>query len=120
VGTFFYPMTLNGFDGRSVTLEALVDSGATFSSVPQQVLHELGIQPGRQIRLRLADRASHLQSLGEARVTIDGEDVVSLLVFGETNSPPAIGAYTLEGLLLGIDPVEKKLVRVEGWQASHV
>jgi len=41
------------------------------------------------------------------------------VVFGATGSPPTIGAVTLEGFLLGVDPVEKRLVPVEGWQARQ-
>ena len=47
---------------------------------------------------------------GEARATIDGESVTTLVVFGEENAPPLLGAYTLEGLALAVDPVEQRLV----------
>ena len=47
---------------------------------------------------------------GEARATIDGESVTNLVVFGEENAPPLLGAYTLEGLALAVDPVEQRLV----------
>ena len=117
MGTFFHPITLVGPDGQRSTVDALVDTGASFTSMPEGVLRELGIQPVRRARLRLADGSSHVQSLGEVVAEIDGESVQTLVIFGPEGSPAAIGAYTLEGLLLGVDPVEKRLVPLEGWWA---
>lgn len=117
MGTFFHPITLAGPEGQRLTIDALVDTDASFTSMPEGVLRELGIHPVRRARLRLADGTSHVQSLGEAVAEIDGESVQTLVVFGPEGSPAAIGAYTLEGLLLGVDPVEKRLVPLEGWWA---
>jgi predicted aspartyl protease len=117
VGTFFYPITLIAADGRRVEVEALIDTGASFTSMPADVLRDLGVAPVRQARLRLSDGSTHVQQVGEVRAEIDGAGVTTLVVFGEAGSPPAIGAYTLEGLLLGVDPVDKRLVPVEGWLA---
>ena len=48
--------------------------------------------------------------VGEARATIDGESVMTIVAFGEDNAPPVLGAYTLEGLGLAVDPVKQRLV----------
>ena len=117
MSTFFHPITLRGPSGESVTLEALVDTGASFTSVPEEVLHQLSVPRTRNARLRLADGRLQVQALGEVAAEIDGESVHTIVVFGPPDSPPAIGAYTLEGLLLGVDPVEHKLVPLEGWWA---
>jgi predicted aspartyl protease len=47
---------------------------------------------------------------GEARAMVDGESVATLVVFGEDGAPALLGAYTLEGLALAVDPVEQRLV----------
>ena len=47
---------------------------------------------------------------GEARATVDGESVTTLVVFGEDDAPALLGIYTLEGLALAVDPVEQRLV----------
>ena len=49
-------------------------------------------------------------------VELDGNEGPTYVVFGNQDSPAIIGAVTLEGFLLGVDPVEKRLVPVEGWQ----
>ena len=47
---------------------------------------------------------------GEARASINGESVTTLVVFGRDEAPALLGAYTLEGLALAVDPVEQRLV----------
>ena len=49
--------------------------------------------------MRLADAGD--AEIGEARVTVNGESVTTLVVFGEDDTPPLLGAYTLEGLRHG-------------------
>ena len=117
MGTFFHPITLISQAGERVTIDALVDTGSTFTSVPAEVLRNLGVEPRRQVRLRLADGRSHMQDMGHMTVELDGIEGPTYVVFGAESSPPAIGAVTLEGFLLGIDPVGQRLVPVEGWQA---
>lgn len=119
MGTFTHSITLIGPNGQRQIVEALVDTGSTFTSVPGDVLRELGVEPRREVRLRLADGTSHLQQLGRVLVQLDGIEEVTFVVFGEPDSPPTIGAVTLETLLLGIDPVGQRLVPIEGWRASH-
>lgn len=119
VGTFFHPITLISESRDRIDLNALVDTGATFTSIPRETLSRLGVEPQRQVRLRLADGSSHLQELGYMLVELDGIEGPTYVVFGESDSPPAIGAITLEAFLLGVDPVAQTLVPVEGWQAHH-
>jgi predicted aspartyl protease len=116
MGNFFHPLTVVGPAGAEVTVEALVDTGATFTSLPGSVLSEIGVRPERQVRMRLADGSLHEQLLGNATMRLDGVANVCPVIFGEEQSPPTIGAVTLEIMLLGVDPVEQKLVPVTGWR----
>ncbi len=47
---------------------------------------------------------------GEARASVNGESVTTLVVFGEDEAPALLGAYILEGLALAVDQVEQRLV----------
>jgi predicted aspartyl protease len=105
-----------GPGGRELTVEALVDTGATFTSLSGSALRELGIRPARQVRMRLVNGSVHLQDASRATMRLDGQEEICPVVFGEDDSPPAIGAVTLEIMLLGVDPVEEKLVPVIGWR----
>ena len=48
--------------------------------------------------------------LAEARATINGDSVITQVVFGEDDIQPLLGSYTLEGLLLAVDPFNQRLV----------
>ena len=116
MGTFAHPITLHSAsDGRVETLEALVDTGATFSSVPAPVLERLGIEPVDKVRLRLANGQIEEQSIGEVRAELDGTTRTIPCIFGGEDAPALIGAVTLEIFLLSVDPVDQRLVPVVGY-----
>ena len=104
-------MSASGED--SETLTALVDTGATFSSVPARILERLGVAPQGQIRLRLANGEVVEHQMGEVVAQLDGVRRTILCVFGPEGAPPLIGAHTLEAFLMAVDPVEQRLVPVD-------
>jgi predicted aspartyl protease len=116
MGNFFQLITVVGSRGDEVTVEALVDTRATFTSLPSSVLTEIGVRPERQVRMRLADGSLHEQLLGNATMRLDGVANICPVIFGEERSPAAIGAITLEIRLLGADPVGQRLASVIGWR----
>ncbi len=111
MGTFDCQVRLESADGRrALEIKAMVDTGSTYTMVPAPLLHELGVRPIRQVGLVLADGRRTRCDIGEARATIDGESVTTLVAFGEDGIQPLLGAYTLEGLSLAADPVNGRLV----------
>ena len=95
---------------HSRDIEATVDTGAAYTTLPARLLRELGVAPMGKRRFLLADGRRIEMEYGEARASINGEQVTTLVVFGEDDAPALLGAYTLEGLALAVDPVEQRLV----------
>ena len=111
MGTFNWPIRISSMDGQQVRdIEATVDTGAAYTTLPASLLREIGVEPTGQRRFLVADGRRVFMDYGRAWVTIDGESEVTVVVFGEDNAPPLLGAYTLEGLALAVDPVEQRLV----------
>ena len=111
MGVFNWPVRLDSMDGqRFLEIEAMVDTGAGYTIVPSNLLKNLGVSPIDKINLVLADGRLVEYDLGEARATIDGRSIATIVVFGEDNAIALLGAYTLEGLRLTVDPVHGKLV----------
>ncbi len=111
MGTFNWPVRISSVDGGpSREIEATVDTGAAYTTLPSSLLREIGVEPIGQRRFLLADGRRVYMDYGHAWATIDGESVVTLVVFGEDDAPSLLGAYTLEGLALAVDPVEQQLV----------
>ena len=111
MGTFSQTLRLESLDGeRSIEMDALVDTGASYTLVPANLLASLGVQPIDSVRLALADGRPVDYEMGQAVATVDGRSIPTLVLFGEDGASPLLGAYTLEGLRLAVDPRAGRLV----------
>jgi clan AA aspartic protease len=116
MGVFTQWIELGSPDGsRYEGVEAIVDTGATYTMVPRSMLDRLGVVPHRRTRLKLADGRVEERDVGRTWIRIDGESEVSLVVAGEEGTEPLLGAHALEGLGLAVDPVHKRLVPAVGY-----
>ena len=110
MGTFRVEVTLGNPDAAArATVDALVDTGATFSVMPASLLRRLGIEPTRTRRLRFANGQVEERQTGMAFFEVDGIDCEAMAVFGPDDLH-LLGATTLEALLLMVDPINKQLV----------
>ncbi len=110
MGTFSVAVTVgNPVSAAREVVEALVDTGATFSVLPSSLLHRLGIEPTRTRRLRFANGQVEERQTGMALFEIEGVDCEAMVVFGPENLH-LLGATTLEALLLMVDPINRQLV----------
>ncbi len=111
MGTFSVPVRLSGVNGgASMDIEATVDTGSAYTTLPGSLLRELGVEPFDVRRFVLADGHVVATEIGEARATLGDTSVTTVIAFGEEGSPPLLGAYTLEGLGLAVDPVLQRLI----------
>jgi clan AA aspartic protease len=93
----------------------MVDTGATYSWIPRDVLNSLGVLPEFSRQFVTADGRTIEREMAETRVRVDGKGATTLVVFGDEGSVPLLGAYTLEGFGLAADPVGKRLIPVPGY-----
>ena len=63
-----------------------MDTGAACTTLPGALLRGLGIEPVGKHRFLLTNRRRIEMDYGEARATVDGESVTTLVVFGEDNA----------------------------------
>jgi len=90
--------------------ETLVDTGSEFTWIPRRVLEELGIRAQRKQAFEVADGRRIERDIGYALVRAAGTEAPDLVVFAESGDMTLLGAHSLEGLNLKIDPVRKELV----------
>ena len=115
MGTFNVGVEIGDPEGRRYEpVEALVDTGATYTSVPGPLLESLGVVPHARAWFRLADGHHAQREIGHARIKIGGNSTITIVVFADAESPALLGAYALEGLLVAADPVGRRLVSVPG------
>jgi clan AA aspartic protease len=115
MGTFRISLEIGRLSGeRFERLDALVDTGATYTWVPREVLDRLGIEPEEEWPFVLADGHEVTYPIASVRVRIDGRSRLTVAIFGDRESEPLLGAVTLEEFGFGVDPVSQRLVRVPG------
>jgi predicted aspartyl protease len=95
---------------RRAVSSVLVDTGAELSWFPTPVLESLGIARMKRLRFRQASGSILERWVGVAIVHVGGTFTADDVVFGEPTDLVLLGARTLEGLNLRVDPVRRILV----------
>jgi clan AA aspartic protease len=93
---------------RTEEVSLLVDTGATLSWIPREILEKLGVTAFSRLPFSLADGRRLGRDTTAVLLTIDGRKVQ--VAFGEPGEEAVLGATALEGLGFMVDPVAKKLV----------
>ena len=115
MGTFRVSIQLARTGGqRFESMEALVDTGASYTWIPRDLLEGLGVQPDEERRFVLADGREVRYPVAWLSVRLDDRIQPTLVVCGEPGTEPLLGAFTLEGFGLGVDPVHRRLIPVPG------
>ena len=113
MGIFSVPIEIGDSDGtRFERLDALVDTGATFTMVPASVLRTLGLEAHERGAFELADGSLQEFEISETSVRVNGRETSTVVVFSQEGMTPLLGAYTLERMRLAVDPAGKRLIEV--------
>ena len=91
-------------------VELLVDTGATLSWVPAEILKGLGVGAVSRFEFQLADGRVLERDVGAALFRINGRKLIIPVAFGEPGEEAVLGATALEALGFAVDPIEMKLV----------
>ena len=113
MGTFRIDIEIENprYPGARQTIHAvLVDTGAELSWIPADILESLRIERRNQWRFRQADGTVLERWTGPAFVYAAGRTTTDEVVFGEPGDLVLLGARSLEGLNLRVDPHSKQLI----------
>ena len=115
MGTFTVTVEIGDPQGqRFEEVEALVDTGAAYTSLPESLLRRLGVLLRSERWFVLADGRRVRRSMGETSMRLHGEQHSVLVVLGDDDEPVMLGRLTLEIFGLEPDPVNKRLIPVDG------
>jgi clan AA aspartic protease len=115
MGTFHVAVEVGNLAGdRFEMVEALVDTSASDSIFPGSLLRALGIEPTDRARFRLADERRVEFEVGMGRLRLYGKERASTVVFGDEGMEPILGAVALEEFHLGVDPMGRRLIEMDG------
>ncbi|MCH8109253.1 MAG: retroviral-like aspartic protease family protein [Chloroflexi bacterium] len=115
MGTFSVTIEIGGLEGqRFEELEALVDTGATTTVVPASIMRGLGITSTSRQTFEYASGAQVELDMAQAIIKVEGRETITWVIFGEEAGGALLGAYTLEGVFLGVDSYNRRLIPVRG------
>lgn len=88
----------------------LIDSGAVYSLLPEQVWRAIGLAPRREMDFALADGTTIRRAVSECHISLPQGDAHVPVVLGEPGDvEPLLGVVTLEILGLVFDPFHRTL-----------
>ena len=109
MGLTFVEATVTGPKGSSRSVELLVDSGASYSLLPENVWRELGLEPQETLEFILADGTKIERNASECIIRLNGKERHTPVILGQPGDEPLLGVITLENLGLILDPFQRTL-----------
>ena len=114
VGTFRVDFTIrNRITGQARSLNGLVDTGASYTVIPEIVLDELSIERDDLELFSLADGSVQELAIGRAEMELQGRTRDVYVVFGTDRRKILLGAMALEAFALAADAKYHRLIRAE-------
>jgi len=96
---------------KSVEIEAVIDTGATMSVLPVDLIQELGLERIDEVNVRYADNSVRRKEVyGWIILEIAGRKAVFDVLAENEGAQPLIGQIVLERLDLIIEPTTRKVI----------
>ena len=110
VGISYVQGTVRGPTGTEVSVRFLIDSGATYSLLPDTVWQTIGLAPKRDMEFVLADGTTVRRPVSECHLSLPQGEGHTPVVLGQPGDAEALlGVVTLEILGLVFDPFRRVL-----------
>jgi clan AA aspartic protease len=95
---------------RPLAVRFLVDTGAVYTVLPENVWRAIGLKGDRVAEFTLADGTVIRRDVSECRIQVEGLSATSPVVLGGPADAPLLGAVTLETLGLMVNPLTRELL----------
>ncbi len=96
----------------------LVDSGSTYTWIAAARLRALSVAPTERRRVVTIEGQVVERDAAEILITLEGRTLHTICLFGNAGDLDVLGAFTLEGFGLGVDPVQRKLIPIIQYGAA--
>lgn len=101
--------TVRGPTGREKQVRFLVDSGTTYSLLPQKIWQAIKLKPLREHTFTLADGSTITRKVSECYIILSQGEAHTPIILGEADDEALLGVVTLEILGLILDPFKRTL-----------
>jgi len=95
----------------AVVSRMLVDSGSEYTWLPEDVLKQIGVQPVKKdLQIQMANGQIITRSVGYAILRVASFETIDEVVFAQKGDMNLLGARTMEGMNVHVDPRRKRIV----------
>ncbi len=100
---------VTGPSGKQATLKFLLDSGATYTLLPQKVWRAIGLEPMDSVKCVLVDGSEVERKVSECQIALPQGRRHTPVMPGEKGDEALLGVVTLEILGLILNPFSRTL-----------
>ena len=120
MGTFSITVEMADPNGqRFEPVEMLVDTGATFTKAPREILERLGVPVESAYTAEIADGSRIERARGRTIIRLAGKEFPTPVTFGEEGEQNLLGAMALEDAMLAVDPHSQRLLPVDALEMTE-
>ena len=98
-------------DVRRVEVEVLVDTGATFPTLPEDAIGRLGLVRVGEYPAETAGGSATVELFGPALIAVEDRVAICPVVRRPRGTTPLIGVVALEQMGFRVDPVTGRLIK---------
>lgn len=109
MGITYIDGIVRGPGGKEENVRFLVDSGATYTLLPQSVWQNIGLIPKRRLSFNLADGTMIEREVSECYIILPQGEAHTPVILGEKDDEALLGVVTLEILGLIFNPFNRTL-----------
>jgi predicted aspartyl protease len=114
VGTFYIDCKVENHKDQkrsAVVKRLLVDSGSEYTWLPEDVLHRIGVESVKKdLQIQMAKGQIITRSVGYAILRVAEFETIDEVVFAQKGDMHLLGARSMEGMNIHVDPRRKRIV----------
>ena len=109
MGITYVDAEATGPTGKQAPVRLMVDSGATYSLLPEDVWKAIGLEPTRAMNFSLADGTQISRNISRCWLSLEHGEDYTPVILGEPGDDGLLGVITLEILGLVLNPFNRTL-----------
>jgi predicted aspartyl protease len=109
MGLTYIEGIVRGPSGAEASVKFLMDSGATYTLLPDGVWRTIGLEAKRSVTFTLADGSTIARPVSECYIILPQGDAHTPVILGEPGDEALLGIVTLEILGLVLNPFTREL-----------
>ena len=109
MGVTYIEGIIIGSSGKQAEARFLMDSGATYTLLPEKVLKVIELMPHRRVDFTLANGTTVERNVSECLIRLPQGEGHTPVILGETQDEVLLGVVALEILGLVLNPFTRQL-----------